>query len=115
MEITRVIRPDLMPGNTNDKTMMALDEGMEMTIAIPSKKLAQNKTAVAAPSDCESASQELEFTRAALSSHRPITTTGSVSNMELTHINVEGTDERCASRDCTVITELWSTVVKVPI
>ena len=96
MEITRVIRPDLMPGSTNDKTMMAMDEGMEMTVAIPSKTLAQNKTAVAAPSDCESASQELEFTRAALFSHRSITATGSVSSMELTHITGEGTDQRCA-------------------
>ena len=87
MEMTRVIRPDITPGSTNDKTMLALDEGMEMTAAIPSKKLAQNKTAMDAPSS-ESTSQELDITRAALVSHRSIATpTGSVSSMELTRID----------------------------
>ena len=53
----------------NDKTM-ALDEGMEMTAAIPSKKLAHNQTEVDASSDSESTSQRLEVTRASFFSRR---------------------------------------------
>ena len=58
MDMTRVVRPDLTSERANDKTMLALDEGMEMTVAIPSKKLAQNKTAADAPSDSDFLSME---------------------------------------------------------
>ena len=69
MEMTRVVRPDLMSDSTNDKTTVA-DVGMEMTVAIPSKKFAQNTTEVDASSDSDSTSQGLEVTRASLFSHR---------------------------------------------
>lgn len=99
MEITRVVKPDTIPESTNDKTMVALDEGMEMTAAIPSKKFAQNKSIIADPEDDgESTSQELDFTRAAVSSYRSITTTAtSVSTSELTSIGEGVTEKRCAN------------------
>ena len=99
MEFTRVVKPDIIPEATNDKTMVALDEGMEMTAAIPSKKFAQNKSIIAASDDIsESTSQELDFTRPAFSSHRSITTTAtSVSRSELTSISEGVTEKRCAN------------------
>ena len=97
MEFTRVVKPDTIPEATSDKTMVALDEGMEMTAAIPSNKLAQDKLIIAASdADGESTSQELDFTRAAVSSHRPITTTATSRN-ELTSISEGATEKRCAN------------------
>ena len=67
MEMTRVVKPDLMSESHDDKTMVA-DEGMEITLAVPSMKLALPETEV---DDSKSTSQTLEVTRASsLSSQR---------------------------------------------
>ena len=67
MEMTKVVKPDLMSESHDDKTMVA-DEGMEMTLAVPCMKLPLPETEV---DDSKSTSQTLEVTRASsLSSQR---------------------------------------------